>query len=158
MADRIALVVDDAPANRDFLERLIEQANLKVVGAGSGRAALDAVSAQDNVVLALVDMKLPDMTGLQLLAEIRQRFPLACLVIATMLDDRALIDEAFNAGCHVFLVKPHGFMDLFRRLTTEDISVLRDGPRLIIDQYGQRKFKTQTQEVIRVKPDPDPPA
>lgn len=141
MTDRVALVVDDAPANRDFLERLLGGAKFKVIGASSGQKALAAVAHRSDLMLAVVDMKLPDMTGLQLIVELHQRFPEACLVIATMLDERSMIEEAFRQGCHVFLVKPHGFMELYQRLAASDASVLRDGPRLVIDQYGPRVFK-----------------
>lgn len=141
MADRVALVVDDAPANRDFLERLLGGAKFKVIGAGSGQKALAAVADRADLMLAVVDMKLPDMTGLQLMVELRQRFPEACMVIATMLDERSMMEEAFRLGCHVFLVKPHGFVELYQRLITSDARVLRDGPHLVIDQYGPREFK-----------------
>lgn len=140
MVNRVALVVDDAPANRDFLERLLGGAKFKVIGAGSGQKALEAIAGVQEITLAVVDMKLPDMTGLQLISQLRRRFPDACLVIATMLDDRDMMEEAFREGCHIFLVKPHGFMELFHRLTNDDICAIRDGPRLVIDQYGPRVF------------------
>lgn len=149
MNNRVALVVDDAPANRDFLERLLGGAKFQVIGAATGQKALDAVADRKDVSLALVDMKLPDMTGLQLIVELRQRFPEACLVIATMLDDRSMIEEAFKQGCHIFLVKPHGFMELFQRLMTSDVTAIRNGPRLVIDQYGPREFKLSTSEMKR---------
>lgn len=141
MADRVALVVDDAPANRDFLERLLGGAHFTVIGASSGQKALAAVADRTELMLAVVDMKLPDMTGLQLIATLRQRFPEACLIIATMLDERSLIEDAFRQGCHIFLVKPHGFMELYQRLVSSDAAALRNGPPLVIDQYGPRVFK-----------------
>lgn len=149
MDNRVALVVDDAPANRDFLERLLGGARFHVISAGTGQQALDIVADRKDVSLALVDMKLPDMTGLQLIVDLRQRFPEACLVIATMLDDRAMIEESFKQGCHIFLVKPHGFMELFQRLMTSDAATIRNGPRLVIDQYGPREFKLSTTEMKR---------
>jgi CheY-like chemotaxis protein len=150
MMERVALAVDDAPANRDFLERLLKGAEFRVIGAGTGQAALKAVAELDHLSLALVDVKLPDMTGLDLAAHLRQQFPEACIVIATVVDDYSLMETAFSKGCNIFLVKPHGFMELFQRLTTMDIEALRTGPNLIIDQYGPRQFKFATQTVPRV--------
>ncbi|MBI5670207.1 MAG: response regulator [Chloroflexi bacterium] len=149
MENRVALVVDDAPANRDFLERLLGGAQFQVIAAATGQSALAAVAERPALALALVDMKLPDMTGLQLIVELRQRFPGACLVVATMLDDRPMIEESFRQGCHIFLVKPHGFMELFQRLMTSDVTTIRNGPRLVIDQYGPREFKLSTAEMKR---------
>jgi hypothetical protein len=60
--------------------------------------------------------------------------------MATMLDERSLMEQAFANGCNVFLVKPHGFMELFRRLQEigPDPEQLN---RMIIDQYGPRPFR-----------------
>lgn len=141
MTDRVALVVDDAPANREFLERLLAQARFTIRGASSGQEALQIVADLPDLPLALVDMKLPDMRGVQLTAELRRRFPACYIVIATMYDERAVMEEAFANGCNIFLVKPHGFMELFQRLVRGEIQVNPDAPYLVIDQFGLRVFK-----------------
>ncbi len=150
MAERIALAVDDASANREFLERLLGGANFKVLSAGTGYGALKAITDLNHLTLAMVDMKLPDMTGLDLVKQLRQRFPAAYLVIATMYDERSVMEDSFAAGCNVFLVKPHGFMELFQRLMSTEIETMCAGPQLIIDQYGPRHFKAATQNVPKV--------
>lgn len=139
--NRFALVVDDEPANREFLERLLIQAKFTVRGASSGKAALDAVAECEELTLAMVDMKLPDMNGIQLTIELRKRFPKAYIVVATMFDDRSLMDRAFSNGCDIFLVKPHGFMELFQRLIKPDCDVMAGHQHIIIDRYGPRPFK-----------------
>ncbi|MCB9453775.1 MAG: response regulator [Anaerolineaceae bacterium] len=121
MADRVALVVDDAPANREFLERLLGQAQFTIRSAANGQAALAVIADLDELPLALVDMKLPDMRGVQLTVELRRRFPCCYIVIATMYDDRTTIEEAFASGCNIYLVKPYGFMELFQRLMKGEI-------------------------------------
>jgi two-component system KDP operon response regulator KdpE len=141
MAQNVALVVDDAPANREFLERLLAQAQFAIRGASNGREALQAVADLDTLALALVDMKLPDMRGVQLAAELRRRFPACYIVIATMYDDRTTMEEAFSNGCNIFLVKPHGFMELFQRLVRGEIHVTPDCPHLVIDQFGPHILK-----------------
>jgi DNA-binding response OmpR family regulator len=135
-----AVVVDDEFANRDFLVRLLEQASFKVTGASSGASALLAAKAVPSLALALVDWELPDSTGLEIVRKLREENPEATLIMATMHDDRAMMTEAFRAGCDVFLVKPHGFMELFRRLkeADSDASLLK---RIIIDQYGPRPYR-----------------
>src|SRR5512141_2126911 len=115
-----ALVVDDEPANRDFVERLLQTASFKVVGASTGAEGLRAAKAVPCLALALIDQQLPDATGLEIIGKLRGDNPEAILVMATMHDDRAIIDQAFAAGADVFLVKPHGFMELYRRLKEVD--------------------------------------
>lgn len=135
-----ALVIDDEPANRDFVERLLQTAQFKVSGASTGAEGLRIARAIPELALALVDQQLPDATGLEIIMTLRAENPEALLVMATMHDDRALIDQAFAAGVDVFLVKPHGFMELYRRLQEVDsnTALLRS---LIIDQYGPRPYR-----------------
>jgi CheY-like chemotaxis protein len=155
MTERIALVIDDASANRDFLERLLGGAQFKVLSAGTGATGLKIIEELDTLALALVDWKLPDTTGLELAVKLRDRFPDVYLVMATMFDERARMEEAFSKGCNVFLVKPYGFMELFQRLMSTPIGELRAGPKLVIDQYGPRVYKlsTSTSEFPTVKKD-----
>ena len=56
MSDKSALVVDDTPANRDFLERLMMAAGFTVYAASSAQAALELVKDRTTLSLALVDM------------------------------------------------------------------------------------------------------
>lgn len=141
MAERLALVVDDVGANREFLVRLLSGAKYKVISASTGTAAHQLIGTQDDLPLAIVDMKLPDMSGLDLITELRQKFPKAYLVVASMYDERTTMDKAFVAGCNVYLVKPHGFMDLFKRLMQSELVTLCAEPAMVIDQYGPRVFK-----------------
>jgi CheY-like chemotaxis protein len=141
---RHAIVIDDEPANRDFLERLMALAGFTVTGAGSAEEALRKIGEMPRLALALVDQELPDIRGVDLIRSLRAGHADALLVMATMHDGRDLIDESFAAGVDVYLVKPHGFMELFKRLqgATPDLTELR---RLVIDQFGPRPFKGATQ-------------
>lgn len=134
-----ALVVEDEPANQDFFMRLITQAGFSVQGAPTAAEALEAAKAQPELGLVAVDLQLPDMPGLELISELRALLPEALLVVLTMWDEPAMITEAFGNGCDVFLVKPHGFMELYQRLKglPETRSELC---RAIIDQYGLRPY------------------
>ncbi|HLY24719.1 MAG TPA: response regulator [Aggregatilineales bacterium] len=146
LKDGHALVIDDEPANRDFVERLLQTAGFKVSGAGTGADGLKAARGFPQLALALVDQELPDATGLDIIKTLRQENPESIIVMATMHDDRTLIEEAFDAGVDVFLVKPHGFMELYRRLqeADSDAALVR---RLIIDQYGPRPYRGTERKV-----------
>lgn len=138
---KYAVIIDDEPANRDFLLRLIEQASFKTVGAASGEEARQVAGALEvDPMLLIIDSRLPDVEGTELIKTFREKYPAALLVMATMLDDRDLIERAFKNGVDVFLVKPHGFMELFKRLQN-----LEQNPdalkRLIIDNLGARTFR-----------------
>lgn len=141
-AERVALIIDDEPANRDFLVRLIAQAKYTSKGAASGKEGLDLAQAMTFPPLIIViDSELPDTSGLDLIQQFRAMFPhITKLVMATMHDNPTIIHRAFEEGCDAFLVKPHGFMELYKRLL-----LLPDDPnaihRIVIDKYGIRPFK-----------------
>ncbi|MCB9436381.1 MAG: response regulator [Anaerolineales bacterium] len=139
-----ALVVDDEPNNQDFLVRLLQQAKLEVKGASDAKAALAiAEELQDKLKLVMVDYKLPDQSGIELIRSLRERLPNAKLVMATMFDDRSKMRDAFAAGCSAFLVKPHGFMELFRMVqpAISDPTIFDKLDNLIFDQYGKRTWR-----------------
>lgn len=136
-----ALVIDDEPANRDFLVRLLQQAKLDVRGASTAAEALKIAEGITDMALVVIDNKLPDMDGVDLLIQFRPRYPEARMIMATMLDERQIMVKAFENGCDVFLVKPHGFMELFRRLQAPDVPGEPKLSRLIIDQYGPRPYR-----------------
>lgn len=136
-----AIVVDDNFANRDFLERLISTAGFNVTGFGIAKDALN--HCQDcELNLAIIDMELPDTNGIQLTGKLREKFPECYIVVATMHDDHHLILKVRDKGGNAFLVKPHGFMELYKRLSTTDMKELREAPFMVIDQYGPRALNT----------------
>src|SRR5690349_14356079 len=160
MGERLALVVDDVGANREFVVRLLSGAKFKVLSGSTGKAALDLIGLQKDLPMAIIDMKLPDMSGLDLVVELRKKFPKAYLVVASMYDERSTMDKAFAAGCNVYLVKPHGFMELYKRLSQSALAALCADPPLIIDQYGPRLFKKDklaTGTFVPVPPTVDKP-
>lgn len=144
MVRKKALILEDTAANRLFFERLLSQAGFEIIAAETGQEAIMKIANEDVIDLAILDMEIPDITGLEMTARLRNRYPDTCIVVATMHDERSLMQSAFKKGCDVFLVKPHGFMELFKRLTTDGSVALHENRPLIIDQYGPRVFKVAT--------------
>ena len=84
MSDRpLALLVDDDPALIALASRWLEQAGMEVTACESGAALLEelAVVAPDVVVL---DLGLPDIDGLELLARVRERHVSVPVVVLTV--------------------------------------------------------------------------
>lgn len=140
MSQPIALVVDDTPANRIFFERLLTVAGFEVISAETGVEALRCLETLDSIAIALIDMEMPQISGLELTLRLRQQSPETCIVVATMHDHRSLMLSAFERGCDIFVVKPHGFMDLLKRIQQEGVNNLRAQRPLLVDQFGIRPF------------------
>ncbi len=140
-----ALVIDDEPANRDFLERLLTQTKMQVKGASLPKTALEIVETLgDQIKLVMLDRQLPGINGVELLKQLREKLPTSKIVMATMHDDRAMMEEAFAAGCDTFLVKPNGFMELFHMIkgVCEDPTCLNKLDKLVFDHHGSRPWRT----------------
>ena len=99
------LLVEDQPALRFFLDRTLQAAGYPVVAVATGRDARAALSGPD-FALALVDLRLPDASGLEVIAQVQERCPDAAVIILTA---HANLDSALTAlrsGVYDYLLKP----------------------------------------------------
>ncbi|HSU39940.1 MAG TPA: response regulator, partial [Polyangiaceae bacterium] len=99
------LVVDDEPGLRRALSRLLQASGINVRTADDGAMALD-VLAEDSFDVALVDLMMPRMNGLELLQHIRKRHAGTQVVLMTAFGDVETAVQAVRAGAHHFLTKP----------------------------------------------------
>ena len=75
MPDRV-LVVDDDPAAREIIARLLEEGSFAVVTAASGSEAIELLADDDaNFGAVLTDVSMPDMTGVELAYWVRDHHP-----------------------------------------------------------------------------------
>jgi signal transduction histidine kinase/DNA-binding response OmpR family regulator/HPt (histidine-containing phosphotransfer) domain-containing protein len=78
-ADRTILIVDDNSTNRTVLRRQLTGWGLRCVDVASGQEALDLLASGARFDLAVVDMHMPGMTGVQLAEALRSRQPASTL-------------------------------------------------------------------------------
>lgn len=99
------LVVDDNEINLLFLISMLEQIGCRVDSAMNGQEAL-ALIEQNNYNLALVDINMPVMNGLDLVKKLRsQKFNLKVAAVSASADNDR-INEALNVGFDTYLTKP----------------------------------------------------
>ena len=103
---RTVLIVDDHTLFREGLKSIIGRDNrFEVTGeAGSAQEALQMAGKLRPDVM-LVDISLPDQSGIQLTGEIRRLLPETCVMIVTMHSKIDYIVEAFQAGARGYVVK-----------------------------------------------------
>src|SRR5687767_13772928 len=99
------LIVDDHRLFADALSPVLEQERMEVVGVVSdGQSAL-AAAARHQPDLILLDLGLPDRTGIDVGKEIIDRHPDATVVAVTGRSDAWAVREVMAAGFHGFLSK-----------------------------------------------------
>lgn len=99
------LVVDDDPSNRVTLQRLLEREGYRVSQADSGRTGLE-VLRDSGIDLVLTDLKMPGMTGLDLLKAVRAIDPDIEVVVMTAYGTVETAVEAMKEGAYDFVAKP----------------------------------------------------
>ena len=115
---RTVLLVEDSDAIRDAFTILLEDAGYTVLGAGTGDEAL-RLAAEHVPDLVLLDMGLPDMTGLEVVRRIKadpRPRPAIAVVAVTGRDEDADRRACLAAGCAAYIVKPVNTQKLVRDL------------------------------------------
>ena len=103
--DAIIYVIDDDEAVRQSLEFLLRTAGIKVRGFESGKAFLD-VLAQIDSGCVITDVRMPEITGIDLLKKVKEIKPDLPVIVITGHGDIALAVEAMKIGAVYFLEKP----------------------------------------------------
>lgn len=101
------LIVDDEPYMIRLLQHHIERAGFHMVKATNGREALDRIR-DDRPALVIMDVMMPEINGLEVLAEVRKREETRNLpvIIMTANAQRFTREQAEAAGVSAFLTKP----------------------------------------------------
>ncbi len=106
MIKRRILVIDDLALIREHLRIILEADGYEIETVGDGRSALELL--RERVFhLAITDLRMPDMNGLELLAAVRfEKLPLGVIVLTGHGDTHVALD-AMKAGADDFISKPY---------------------------------------------------
>ncbi len=99
------LIVDDEDTLRHFLRLTLEDEGYRVSEAADGQIALDLL-AHETFDLALVDLRMADVDGLEVMRQFRQRSPETQIIILTAYASVPSAVEALRHGAHDYLTKP----------------------------------------------------
>lgn len=109
------LIVDDEEAIRDILSRVLDSEGYKCTVAADGREALQKSSGQEFDVV-LLDIRMPELSGMEVLPQIVADHPDACVLMTTAVGDAPTAVEALNLGACDYLTKPFNLDDLSTRV------------------------------------------
>ena len=114
------LVVDDDESNRDLLARRLERRGHSVALADGGRRALEMVACRPFDVI-LLDVMMPEMSGLEVLKTLRRTHNPAALpvIMATARHQSEDIVEALRLGANDYVTKPLDFPVVLARVNTQ---------------------------------------
>lgn len=100
------LTVDDHPLLRDGIASLVNnELDMRIVAeASGGREAIERFR-EHRPDITLMDLRMPDMDGIDAMAEIIQQYPEAKIIVLTTYSGDALIIRALKAGAQGYLLK-----------------------------------------------------
>ncbi|HKL81957.1 MAG TPA: response regulator, partial [Desulfobacter sp.] len=99
------LVVDDELSMRQFLEILLSKKGYKVNLAKNGKQALGSIK-QKKYDLVLTDIRLGDITGLDVLRAVKKKHPDTVVIMISAYSTTEIAVEAMNEGAYDFVPKP----------------------------------------------------
>ncbi len=127
------LVVDDDRAGLESVRLVLEREGFRVLGAESGREALDLLRAE-RVHLVLTDLMMPGMDGVDLLKAVRQVQPGTDVILMTAYGTIEKAVEAIQLGASDFLTKP-----LKRFMILRAVNKVAERQSLLVENQQLRK-------------------
>jgi len=111
------LVADDEPHIGRIIKMKLEQGQFRVTLAYDGREALEVLERESDIRLVLLDLMMPHLTGLDVLAAMRgdERWKLLPCIILTAAGQEQQHQAALQLGASEFLTKPFSPKKLYQR-------------------------------------------
>ncbi len=100
------LIVDDDQAVNAIFDYVLKQAGYNTICAHSGQEALVIVSGTQKIDLVFLDLKLPDMSGLELFEKVQELRPALLVILITGYLINETLKKAFELGAYGVIYKP----------------------------------------------------
>ena len=133
------LVVDDEPSIREMLQIFLKREGHDVSVAESGEAGLECVRKKDFDVI-VSDIKMPDMTGIDLLRRVRSEGISGEFILLTAYATMATAIQALKMGAFDYILKTDNFMEELKRIIDRALEEQRLREE---NTYLKREFRKQ---------------
>ena len=145
------LVLEDEIGIRSFVSINLKREGYEIVEAGTGREAIEKVDSEEGITIALLDVMLPDMSGIEVCKYIRENHDGIGIIMLTAKSQEEDKIEGFMSGADDYIVKPFSIKELMvrvsaliRRVKKEAAPVKKseiDIPPFVLDMERRRLFK-----------------
>ena len=159
--DKRVVIADDESIIRLDLKEILESDGYVVVGeAARGDDAL-AMIREHRPDLALLDVKMPGLDGIEVAREVKGSGTI--VVLLTAFSQRSLIESARDAGVVAYLVKPFRSSEILPKLASllnplEDESTMLDDVHQVEDKIETRELVSRAKERLMAERGLDEPA
>ncbi|MFR3071890.1 MAG: response regulator transcription factor [Paeniclostridium sp.] len=154
MSEKI-LVLEDEIGIRSFVSINLKREGYEVIEAGTGQEAIDKISNEKNISIALLDVMLPDMSGIEVCKYIRTNFDSVGIIMLTAKSQEEDKIEGFISGADDYMVKPFSIKELLMRVSalsrrinreanSKNKSVMESGP-FVLDLEKRKLIKNNVE-------------
>lgn len=147
------LTIDDHPLVREGIAALISnQADMSLVAqAASGKEAIQRFREHQPDV-ALMDVRLPDMSGIDAMITIRSEFPDARIIIVTSSEGDAEMRRALQGGARGYMLKsmpPKELLDAIRKVYAGKKGIPQEIAAKLADHYSEETLTDREVEILQ---------
>ena len=147
------LSVDDHPLLRDGITAIIEsQPDMTMIAhAATGREAI-ALFREHKPDITLMDLRLPDISGIDAIIAIREEFPGARIVVLTTSDGDVEIHRALAAGAHAYILKTAPSRELaeaIRQVHRGGKRIPADVAQRLAEHLGEERLTAREMDVLQ---------
>src|SRR5579859_6713165 len=148
------LVVDDDESLRRVMQMQLEEAGYEVLAVSQGQDAL-ALMEDTTPSLVITDLKMPGMSGLDLLRKLREAYPETTVIMITAFGTVSTAVEAMKAGAYDYITKPVDYEQLMlvvnrameRGQLIAEVKTLRAN---LDEKYGFESIVGRSKTLLRV--------
>lgn len=114
-SSKTALIVDDEKSIRDLLSRQLKHLGYDSLAVPNGQKALEQMARQ-RFDLVMLDIRMPQMSGLEVIRQLRQSYPDSCVVMLSAVVDVEVTASALSLGADDYITKPSSVDNLRVRI------------------------------------------
>jgi DNA-binding NarL/FixJ family response regulator len=145
--------VDDHPLLREGIGTVINnQSDMQVVAEASNSQQAIELFARHKPDVTLMDLRLPDMNGIDTMIAIRAQFPEARVIILTTFEGDVEIQRAFEAGARAYMLKsmpPKDMVDTIRQVHAGKKRIPPEIASHLAEHYSDESLTIREVEVLR---------
>ena len=116
MSEKI-LILEDEIGIRSFVAINLKREGYEVIEAGTGQEAIDFINKEKDIKVALLDVMLPDMSGVDVCKYIRQNYDNIGIIMLTAKAQEEDKIEGFISGADDYMIKPFSIKELLFRIS-----------------------------------------
>ena len=111
------LVMEDEIGIRSFVSINLKREGYEIIEAGTGQEAIQKINDNKDISIALLDVMLPDMSGIDVCKYIRENFNQVGIIMLTAKAQEEDKIEGFISGADDYIVKPFSIKELLVRVS-----------------------------------------